>query len=44
VAIEFCLSHRTFVGCPIDGGLISTNDLVMEFDLATEFGLPSNKM
>ncbi len=32
------------MGCPIDGGLISTIDLAMEFDLAMKFGLLGNKM
>ncbi len=40
VVIKFFLCCPTFVGLgpPIDGGLIST------IDLATKFGLPSNKM
>ncbi len=32
------------LGCSIDGGLISTIDLVTEFDLALGFGLHGNKM
>jgi hypothetical protein len=32
------------LGRPIDCGLISTIDLVMEFDLVTKFGLHGNKM
>jgi hypothetical protein len=31
-------------GHPINNGLISTTDLVIEFDLATKFGLLGNKM
>jgi hypothetical protein len=32
------------MGCPVDGRLISTIDLAMEFDLVMKFGLLGNKM
>jgi hypothetical protein len=32
------------LGRPIDGGLISTIDLAIEFDLVMELNLRSNKM
>jgi hypothetical protein len=46
VATKSFFIYRTFMdmGCPIDDGLISTIDLVIEFDLATRFCLHSNKM
>jgi hypothetical protein len=46
VVTEFFVDHHTSMdmGRPINDGLIFTIYLVTKFDLATEFGLLSNKM